>query len=224
MRFAGWGRPSGRAGYDTLAVPSCKGVRAGNVSGTASERRGRRIPIDFWLGGYSDVSRLAWRIVAAGAVMVVGLVLAWVWVPRTAGPHSTSGTDSPPSHGSVTVHVTVFRPDPPLPPSWDGSALAKNVAARLQLIPGLHAPVGESTERDTPAFTLRGEGTTRESRVVITARLYHETETTPIWTATFWRSEGSLSDFAGELASEVAAHLFGHLTTQHATHPKREEP
>ena len=143
---------------------------------------------------------------AALAVLAVAIVLATAWGRRSAAAVSTSTSGL-----TATLSVEAFDVGDPPPRSWTSAAFAESLVARLALMPGLTVRVGGASFGSATEFTVRGDVTARDGRLVIAARLYLNTQRDAVWTATFWRADSLTSDLVGDLAGGVAEAIYGQL-------------
>lgn len=156
------------------------------------------------------------RVVAGAAAAIV--VLAAVIMAATAWGRRTAAVPSSPSPGlTATLAVEAFHVGDPAPRSWTSDVFAESLAARLARMPGLTVRVGSSSFGSHTEFTVRGDVTARDGRLVIAARLYRNTERDAVWTATFWRTDSLTSDLVGDLAGGVAEAIYGQLARDAVT-------
>lgn len=145
-------------------------------------------------------------------VLATAIVAATIWGRRTAAVPS-----GPTSGLTATLTVEPFDTGDPAPRYWTSAAFAESLAARLSRMPGLTVRVGGSSFGSHTEFTVRGDVTARDGRLVIAARLYRDTGRDAVWTSTFWRNDALTSDLVGDLAGGVAEAVYGHLARNAVT-------
>lgn len=143
---------------------------------------------------------------AAFAVLGATIVALTVWRRRPA----VVATSSSPRL-TATLAVEAFRVGDPAPLHWGSAAFAESLGARLARMPGLTVRLAGGSFGLRSQFTVRGDVTARDGRLVIAARLYGNTDRDAVWSATFWRSDSMTSDLVGDVAGGVAEAIFGQL-------------
>jgi TolB-like protein len=78
-------------------------------------------------------------------------------------------------------------------------------------MPGLTVRPAGDTFGPYSEFTVRGDVTARDGRLVIATRLYRHPDERAVWTATFWRSDEITSDQVDDIAGAVAEAVYGLL-------------
>lgn len=93
---------------------------------------------------------------------------------------------------------------------WDRKAFADSLAISLGNVAGVRTRVGR---REWPRsdYTVKGAFRVTEGRLVITTRLVHARESSPVWSGTFWRSEGGTAGLAQDVAASVAEALYADI-------------
>lgn len=131
-------------------------------------------------------------------LLVAGLVMSCA---RTEAPDSER-TSNP----GVPVFLTVapFVTGDSLPQQWNSAAFADSLAARLRLLPNVNVGVAPNANE---GFALRGSVSVRNGRLIVGAQLSHAGDSSPAWTATFWRGDGPLSRLVDAVASGAAEAL-----------------
>ena len=134
------------------------------------------------------------------------IVAATTWGRQTdaASPHAGSGL-------TATLAVEVFHVGDPAPRSWTAVAFAESLAARLSRMPGLTVRLASDSFAPRTGFTIRGDVSARDGRLVIATRLYRRGGEDALWTATFWRTDSLTSDLVSDLAAAVAEAVYGQL-------------
>ena len=97
-----------------------------------------------------------------------------------------------------------------------GRALAESLAARLTGMPGLAVRVAGSGFGPGPDLTVGGDIALRDGRLVITARLFTQAGSAPLWTATYWRKDSLSPELVDDLSAGVAEAIAGHLVRRGA--------
>jgi hypothetical protein len=144
---------------------------------------------------------------AAALLVLVALILAGVALRRRE-------MVGPPRAGSVLAAILIveeFHAGDPAPRSWTSAAFADSLVARLSLMPGLTVRRAGGSFGPRSAFTVRGDVTARDGRLVIAARLYREQDRDAVWTATFWRTDSLTVELVSDLAAGVSEALYGEL-------------
>jgi len=147
---------------------------------------------------------------------IIGVATDWGRQRSTPEPRAGSGP-------TTTLAVEAFHTGNPAPRSWTSAAFAESLAARLARMPGLTVRVGGGSFGSATEFSVRGDVTARDGRLVIAARLYRVPGRDAVWTATFWRTDSLTSDLVGDLAGGVAEAVYGALARSAVT-TTREEP
>ena len=122
---------------------------------------------------------------------------------RSEGPDS-EGMASP--GAPVFLTVTPFEAGDSLPQQWNSADFADSLAARLRSLPNVNVGVAPHAAASV-GFALRGSVSVRNGRLIVGARLSHTGDSSPAWTATFWRSDGPLSSLVDAVASGAAEAL-----------------
>ncbi len=160
-------------------------------------------------------------VLGAGVVL---LVVSTIILVATVSGRRMAIANPPSSTGPLTtLMVEEFHTGDPAPRVWTAAAFAESLAARLARMPGLTVRVGGGSFGSETEFTVRGDVTAREGRLVIAARLYRVPGRDAVWTATFWRADSLTSDLVGDLAGGVAEAVYGALARSAVT-TSREEP
>lgn len=127
-----------------------------------------------------------------------------------------------PTHPGVPVFLTVapFEEGDSLPQTWNSAVFADSLAARLRSQPNVNVSVA-LVAPTVEGFALRGSVSVRNGRMIVGARLSHTGDSSPAWTATFWRSDGPLSSLLDAVASGTAEALGAEIHRRSITKPQR---
>lgn len=156
-------------------------------------------------------------LLAAAAVVIVALgALLAMSLKDATGPGTALAVDE---GLTISLAVEPFEVGDSVPGTWDATAFADSLAARLSMVRGIHATVSMSDAQ----FILRGHVAMKEGRLILAARLGREGRRDTVWTATFWRSASSGSSVLSDLAAAVAEAVFSE-SARETLAPKREKP
>lgn len=145
-----------------------------------------------------------WHIVPArrGArSLAAALLMASVWGCSRA--ESPLPERSAVSEVPVVLTVARFEEGDSMPQNWNTAGFTDSLASRLRLLQHVHVVMAPNG-RDDDDFELRGNVAVRNGRVVVGARLSYAADSTAVWTATFWRGDGPLSQLVDDVASGAA--------------------
>jgi hypothetical protein len=143
-------------------------------------------------------------LIAGAALLALGAGLVLLWRGREGSPAA------PVAGIAAALGVEPFAASG-APPAWPAALFADSLVAHLGRAPGLtlrHAGGAFGTDSD---FTLRGEVSARDGRLVITASLSRGGERDAFWTATFWRDPTLTIDLVNDLAGAVVEAVYGEL-------------
>jgi TolB-like protein len=152
------------------------------------------------------VTRTARFLAGAGAAVALGASVVAVLTRASDGPRQR-----PLDTALVTLAIEPFRLLEPAPQGWMADEFAESLATRLNHMPGLDVRLAAAGATGTVDFTLRGDVTAREGRIVIETRLYEAQGGTAVWTATYWRGEPVPLSLVSDVAGGAAEALYGQL-------------
>ncbi len=117
------------------------------------------------------------------------------------------GTPRERAAASVAAMTTTLR----VTARGETRAYADSLAARLGRMPGLTVRPAGGRFGPHSEFTVRGDVTARDGRLVVAARLFRRPSGDAVWTATFWRTDSLTSDLVSDLGAAVAEAVYGQL-------------
>ena len=161
------------------------------------------------------------RFVSSPRIVVLAMLVLVLPVASMTSCERSRVEQQKEAAGGLTASLLVepFETTGTMPKGWIPAAFAESLSVQLSTLRGLTVrAVGSDAD-----FTLNGSVTMREGRLVISPRLQRKGEQKPVWTATFWRSEGLMHDLAQDIASGAAEALYADIAHRALTTSKERQ-